>query len=153
MRYQASGMSKLHYKIVTPERLLEEGEADAVTATTESGEITVLPGHIPLATLLRPGEMRVKLAGKESLLAVAGGLLQILPNNEMVILAEEAFRSDELELGAIEEAKKRAEDALKNIRNRDDVGFADAAAGLERELAKYRVALKGKAQRKISTEE
>jgi F-type H+-transporting ATPase subunit epsilon len=143
-------MPKLHYKIVTPERLLKEGEASALTATTESGEITVLPGHIALATLLKPGEMRIRNDREESLLAVAGGLLEVLPGNEVVILAEEAYMSDELELSLIEEAKKKAEDALKNVRNREDVGFADAAASLERELAKYRVALKGKARRSAS---
>lgn len=141
-------MAKLTYKIITPERVVLEGEAASLSVMTESGEITVLPGHIPLASLLRAGEMRVKTPdGKEELLAVSTGLIEVQEHNQIVILAQSAERSEELELAQIEEAKKRAEDALKNIRNREDVSFADAAAHLERELARYRVALKGKKRR------
>lgn len=141
-------MATLTYKILTPERLVMEGEAVSVSVMTESGEITVLPGHIPLATLLKAGEMRVRDAqGNETLLAVSTGLFEVKEKNEIVVLADTAERSDELELAAIEEAKKKAEEALLNARNREDVSLADAAAHLERELARYRVALKGKKTR------
>jgi F-type H+-transporting ATPase subunit epsilon len=141
-------MAKLTYKIITPERVVLEGEATSLSVMTENGEITILPGHIPLASLLQAGEMRIKTSdGKEELLAVSTGLVEVQKNNQVVILANTADRSDELELAKIEEAKQRAEDALKNIRNREDVTFADAAAHLQRELARYRVALKNKKRR------
>ena len=143
-------MSTLQYKIITPERIVLEGEAVSLSVMTENGEITILPGHIPLASLLKAGEMRVRTAdGKEELLAVSTGLIKVEGSNKIVILANTAERSEELELAKIEEAKQRAEDALKNIRNREDVTFADAAAHLERELARYRVALKGKKRRSL----
>ncbi len=141
-------MAQLNYKIITPERVVLEGEATSLSVMTEDGEITVLPGHIPLASLLKAGEMRLKTPdGKEELLAVSTGLLEVQKNNQIVILANTAERSEELELAKIDEAKERAEQALKNIRNRDDVSFAEAAAHLERELARYRVALKGQRRR------
>lgn len=125
-----------------------EGEAVSVSVMTENGEITVLPGHIPLATLLKAGEMRVRDAqGQETLLAVSTGLFEVKENNEIVVLADTAERSEELELAAIEAAKKQAEEALVNARNREDISLADAAAHLERELARYKVALKGKKHR------
>jgi F-type H+-transporting ATPase subunit epsilon len=138
-------MKMLTYKIITPERIVLEGEAVSLSVMTETGEITILPGHIPLASLLKAGEMRVKTAaGQEELLAVSTGLLEVQKDNQIVILANTAERSEELELAQIEEAKRQAEDALKNIRNREDVSFANAAAHLERELARYRVAIKGR---------
>lgn len=137
-------MATLHYKLITPERVVTEGETPALTVMTETGEITILPNHIPLATLLAPGEMRVKEKGEEKFLAVSGGLLEVLPGNEIVILADEAYAADELNLAAIEEAKKRAEEAVKNAKRTDNVEFASLAANLERELAKYRVAMKRK---------
>ncbi len=141
-------MKNLTYKIITPERIVLEGEATSLSVMTENGEITILPGHIPLASLLQAGEMRVKTAnGKEELLAVSTGLIEVQEHNQVVILANSAERSEELELVKIEEAKQKAEDALKNIRNREDITFADAAAHLERELARYRVALKGRKRR------
>jgi F-type H+-transporting ATPase subunit epsilon len=137
-------MEKLRYKVLTPAGVTEEGEGTALSAMTETGEITILPGHITLSTLLKPGEMRIKDGGRETSLMVSGGLLQVMPDNEIVILAEEAHKAENLVLEEIEEAKRRAEEALQTAKNKDETVFADAAAHLERELAKYRVALKGK---------
>ncbi len=134
----------LTYKIITPERVLMEGEADAITVMTANGEITVLPKHEPIVTLLRAGEMKVRKGSEVANIAASTGLLEVRGNNEVIILADTAERSEELELAAIEEAKRRAEDALKQIKNKNDVAFADAAAHMERELARYRVALKRK---------
>lgn len=125
-----------------------EGEAVSVSVMTENGEITVLPGHIPLATLLKAGEMRVRdVQGNETLLAVSTGLFEVKEKNEIIVLADTAERSDELELAAIEAAKSKAEEELRNIRNRESVSLIDAAAHLERELARYKVALKGRRHR------
>ncbi len=142
-----TAMSQLKLKIVTPERIVFEGTVDSVTAMTENGEITVLPNHIPLATLLRAGEMRLMNGKSETLLAASTGLLEVRPGNEIVVLAQTAERSEELELAAIEEAKKRAEQALVEAKSKDDISFADAAAHMERELARYRVAVKHKHRR------
>lgn len=145
-------MAQLKLKIVTPERVVFESTADSLTAMTENGEITVLPNHIPLATLLRAGEMRIMNGKEETILAVSTGLLEVRGANEIVILADSAERSEELELTAIEEAKKRAEQALVEAKNKDSVSFADAAAHMERELARYRVAVKHKRTRTNSLE-
>jgi F-type H+-transporting ATPase subunit epsilon len=141
-------MASLKFKLLTPDRTVLEGETASLTAMTVAGEITILPGHIPLATLLKAGEMRVKTSQGEELLAVSGGMLEVKPGNEILILAETAEHSSELELAAIEEAKKRAEEALVQARSKDAVGYADAAAHLERELARYRVAMKGKGRQR-----
>lgn len=135
-------MPKLHYQVVTPERIVLEGEADSISVMTNMGEITVLPHHIPLLALMRAGEMRIVNNKEEILLATSTGMFEVRDGSKVVVLADSAERSDELELAAIEAAKKQAEDALKAIRNANDVGFADAAAHLERELARYRVAMK-----------
>ncbi len=140
-------MLKLKYQIVTPERVVQEGEADSISVMTSQGEITVLPHHVPLLALMKAGEMRVMNGGQELLFATSTGLFEVRDGSSVVVLADTAERSEELELAAIETAKKQAEENLKNIRNSNDVGFVDAAAHLERELARYRVALKkGKAK-------
>jgi F-type H+-transporting ATPase subunit epsilon len=135
-------MQKLSIQIVTPERIVFEGEADSVSVMTEEGEITILPNHIPLVSLLRAGEMRLKNGGEESLMAVSTGVLEVRTGSKIIILADTAERSDELELQKIEEAKQLAEARLKEAREKNDVSYADAAAHLERELARYRVAIK-----------
>lgn len=135
---------KITLKIVTPERVVFEDQVDSVTAMTESGEVTILPNHVPLVANLRAGEMRLKKGGEEILLAASTGFLEVRSPSEVVILADTAERVEELELEKIEAAKERARQLLTEKRHADDVSFADAAAGLERELARYKVALKRK---------
>ncbi|NBS67860.1 ATP synthase F1 subunit epsilon [bacterium] len=140
-------LSMVQYSIITPERTVAEGEARQISISTQKGEITIRPGHAELTTLLAPGEMRVITpSGEEMLLAVSTGILRIA-KNALTILADTAERSEELTLEAIERAKQEADQALKNVRVGDEVAYAAAAALLEREVARYRVALKGRRKR------
>ena len=109
---------------------------------TEMGEITILPGHIPLVATLRAGEMRLKKDREEYLLSASTGFVEVRNGQEVVVLADTAERVEELELEKIEEAKERARKLLEEKRHADDVTFADAAAAMERELARFKVAKK-----------
>ncbi|MDP2631435.1 MAG: ATP synthase F1 subunit epsilon [Candidatus Uhrbacteria bacterium] len=137
-------MSKISLKIITPERVVFEDSVDSISATTEMGEVTILPNHVPLVSLLRSGEMRLRDNGQESLLAVSTGLIEVRGGNQIIILADSAERSEELDLEKIEEAKKLAEKRVEEARNMNDVAYADALVHLERELARHRVATKKK---------
>ncbi len=137
-------MSKLSLKIVTPERLVYEAQVDSVTLMTTSGEVTILQGHIPLVAPLKSGEMKLKIGKQEEFLAISTGFVEVRAGNEVVVLADTAERLEELELEKIEEAKQRAEAILAEKRFADDRSFADAAANLERELARYKVASRKK---------
>jgi F-type H+-transporting ATPase subunit epsilon len=137
-------MEKLHLKIVTPERVVFEDSVDSISVMTENGEITILPNHIPLVTLLRAGEMRLKTNGSELILAVSTGLVEVRIGNQIIILADTAERSEELELEEIEKAKILAQKRLDEAKDKNEVAYADALVHLERELARYKVAQKGK---------
>lgn len=138
---------QLTLKIVTPERIVFEDTVDSISVMTDLGEVTILPNHTPLVSNLRAGELRVKKNDKEYFLVASTGFLEVRPGNQVVILADTAERVEELELEKIEEAKTRAQKFLLEKRHGDDVAFADAAAHLERELARYRVAVKHKKHR------
>jgi F-type H+-transporting ATPase subunit epsilon len=134
----------IKYSIITPERTVAEGQARQLSVTTPQGEITLRNGHAPLTTLIVPGEIRVIGAtGEETLLAISTGVLHII-KNVITILADTAERSEELALEAIERAKAEAYATLKGVRADEDVAYAAVAATLEREVARYRVAIKGK---------
>jgi len=137
-------MTKINLKIVTPERVVFEDSVDSISAMTENGEITILPNHIPLVSLLRAGEMRLKDGETNSLLSVSTGLIEVRPGNQVIILADTAERSDELALEEIEKAKDLALQRLEEARNQSDVAYADAMVHLEREIARHKVASKGK---------
>ena len=140
---------KLKLKIVTPERVVYEDSIDSVTATTAMGEITVLPNHIPLVANLQAGELRILSNGDEQFLVASSGFLEVRPGNEVVILADTADRVEELELEKIQQAKERAKKLVEEKRHVDEVAFADAAAMLERELARERVVIKRKKYRDV----
>jgi F-type H+-transporting ATPase subunit epsilon len=146
-------MPKIHLSIVTPERVVLESDVDSVSAMTQMGEITVLPGHVPLVANLQAGELRTKVNGENQLMAASTGFIEVGPGNQVVILADTAERIEELEIAKIEEAQERARKLLSEKRQVDDVAFADAAAILERELARHRVAMKKKKYKDVGKSE
>lgn len=136
-------MAVIKFKIVTPEKVVYEDEISQLTLPTEAGEITVLPNHLPMVSVLRPGEMIIKKDGQEVPLAVSGGFIQI-KKNEIVILADTAERAEEIDEARAEEARLRAQKGLEDIRDREAVDYTAMAARLEKELARLRVARKRK---------
>jgi F-type H+-transporting ATPase subunit epsilon len=126
-----------------------------VTLQTTEGEITVLPHHIPLVSVLTPGELRIRKGSEETPMAIAGGFVEVLPSasgqwtvdsgrlaTRVAVLADDALRVEEMDVAAIEAAQERARKALEEKRAADDTSFADAAAALQKELARLRVARK-----------
>jgi F-type H+-transporting ATPase subunit epsilon len=103
----------LQLQIVTPDKLLVKEQADEVTIPGKAGDIGVLPGHAPLITELTIGEIAYQHSGKTEHLSVAWGFAEVLPD-KVTILAQTAERASEIDLKRAQEAKARAEDALKN---------------------------------------
>ena len=132
----------IQLSVITPERTVFDGVVDQVTLPTTEGEITVLPNHLPLVSVLAPGELRLRVSGQDTPLAVAGGFIEVLPGNRIAVLADDALRVEELDVAAIEAARERARNVLEEKRHTDDASFADAAAALQRELARLKVARK-----------
>lgn len=135
-------MNKLNLSVSTPEGSLFKGEIDQLTVNTEVGEITILPNHIPLVSIVKPGELLIKQDKKNIALAVYGGFLEIRNNNEVVLLADAGERVDQIDLVKAEEAHKKAEKILKEKFNTAD--YEDAALNLQRELTRIKLAKKYK---------
>ena len=144
-------MSKIKFKIVTPERTVYESEIDQVTLPTQEGEITVLPEHIPLISVLSPGELSVKKGGEEIAMAVSGGMIEVR-KNEITVLADTAERAEEIDLARAEEARKKAEQLKETNIRTQDAEYAAAAAILEKNLARIRVARKHLTRRGMKLE-
>lgn len=132
----------LKFKIVTPEKVIYENEISQVSIPTMNGEITVLPNHIPLISVLKAGELKIKDKDGEHSMAVSGGFLEVRGQNEIVILADNAERVADIDISKAEEAKQRAEEQMKNIKNVQDVDYARLQAVIDREANKMRVANK-----------
>jgi len=128
----------IKFEIVTPERVVLKQEILQITVPTTSGEITVLPDHIPLVSVLKPGVIEIKLSNNSSeIISVSGGFIEVM-KDKVVILADTAERAAELDEERIRQAQQRAEKLKEEARNVDDVQFAAVAAKLEKELARLR---------------
>ena len=124
------------FEVVSPERVVLKTNARQVSIPTLDGEITVLPLHVPLVSLLKSGVIEVVLEnGERDVMAVSGGLLEVLAD-KVVILADSAERAEELDEAAIESARKRAEGLKEQMQHADHVEFARLSALIEKEVAR-----------------
>ena len=131
----------MHFKIVTPERVLLETETDSVTLPTQMGEITVLPGHIPLVSNLESGELSYSYQGKREFFAISGGVLEVKKDKEIVILADTAEAGHEIDEKRAQEARDWAQKIMSEAKS-DAKTYADASAVFQRNLARLKVAHK-----------
>ena len=132
-------MAKLEVKIVTAEREVLSDEADMVIAPASEGTVGILPRHAPLLTALIPGILVLKKDGQEEMMAVSGGFLQVA-NNRVLILADTAERGDEVDEQRAQEARNRAEAALREAARGGNTLQAELArADLRRSLVRLTV--------------
>lgn len=123
----------LHVDIVSAEKSIFSGTAEMVFAPAVMGEVGILPRHAPLITRLRPGEVRVKLpGGEEEFFYVSGGILEIQPQ-VVTVLADTAARAHDIDEAAAQEAKQRAEEALKD--QKSEINYARAQMELAEAIA------------------
>lgn len=104
----------LQLTIVTQEKELLNQEVDSVTAMTTTGEVTILPSHIPLMTKLSDGELTYKINGAPHIFAVTGGFMNVEPGNKVIVLADSAVRSEDINEARAEEARKKANESMQN---------------------------------------
>lgn len=131
-----------HVDIVSAEREIFSGLAEMVVATGVLGEVGISPGHAPLLTVLKPGEVRVtKQGGEEEIYYVSGGLLEVQPFC-VTVLADIAERADTLDEAAALAAKAHAEEAISH--KNAEIDYSVAAAELARAVAQIRAIQKAR---------
>jgi F-type H+-transporting ATPase subunit epsilon len=131
----------LTVEFVTPTNAIVTEEVDVVSAPTPLGEISVLPNHVPFITTLASGELRLRRGDAVESFVVSGGVLAVRAGSRVAVLADVAERAEDISEAAAEEARRRALELRSRVAA-DDVAFAAAAAAVERELARLRVARK-----------
>jgi F-type H+-transporting ATPase subunit epsilon len=130
-------MATTRLDIVTAERVVFSEDVDMVIAPGIEGQLGILPHHAPLMTTLVPGELLVKKGGQEFPLAITGGFIEVRPDR-IIILADAAERVEEIDVARAEEAKRRAEERLKE--RAPGIDLTRAEASLRRSLVRLDVA-------------
>jgi F-type H+-transporting ATPase subunit epsilon len=140
--------SKLKLKIITPDNVAyESDEVTALVVPTTLGEITVLPGHIPLISRIKTGQMKIK-KGEELLgLAISAGILEVRKDNTVVVLAERSELAHLIDIDRAKEAYERALSIKKRIKNDEDIDEARVNAMLEKELNRINIGTKWQSRR------
>lgn len=105
----------LKLEIVTPQEKVYSEDVDSVTLPTTTGEIGILPGHIPLITEVKAGELGVVKEGQLDLLAVDNGFAEIY-GDTVSVLTEAAIDIEDIDLASAEAAQRRAEEALRKAK-------------------------------------
>lgn len=123
-------------RIITPDRVFYENRVDMVEFNTTEGEIGVLPGHIPMTVIVKPGILYISEpeAGKQA--ALHAGFAEILPER-VTILAEVIEWPEEIDEARAVAAKERAEERLQD--KAPDTDIARAETALQRAIARIQV--------------
>ena len=116
----------IHVDVVSAEESIFSGEAKFVALPGEAGELGIYPRHTPLITRIRPGAVRIETAdGGEEFVFVAGGILEVQPTT-VTVLSDTAIRGKDLDEAKALEAKRHAEDALRNAKSDIDIALAQS---------------------------
>ena len=131
------------FKVVTPDGITYEDEIEKVTIPTGAGQITVLEGHAPLVSTLRPGILYIhKEKGHVTELAVSTGILEIRPGSEVYLMADTSERAEDIDIDRAIAARERAEELMRQQDSAADVDFARLQALIDREMARVSVGKK-----------
>lgn len=133
-------MATIKVDVVSAEENIFSGEVELVSLPGTSGELGIMPGHIPVITLVRPGFVRIHRPGESEVeqVFVAGGVLEVQPDR-VTVLADTAIRSKDLDEAKAKEALAKAEAARQNATGNLQIAKLEAEiAALTAELAAIR---------------
>ena len=135
-------MKTIKFELVTPERVVLREEAVSISIPTQAGEITILPSHIPLVSIMAFGVIELKKPdGQIEVMSVSGGFVQVL-EDKVVVLSDSAHRGEELDEDEIKEAMERARQIKVSAKDAAEAEFADlntrTAIIKEKALARWR---------------
>ena len=119
-------MEQFKLRIITPDRVFYEGNIEMVEFNTTEGEVGILPGHIPMTLVIKPGILTITESDETKEAALHSGFAEILPES-VVILAEVVEWPSEIDLERAEDARERAEERIREQAPETDMVRAEAA--------------------------
>ena len=135
----------LRLEIITAERIvLTEDAVTSVQVPAADGRVGILPRHAPLMTTLAPGELVMRKEEESESFFVTGGFLEVR-NNHIAVLADASERAEEIDEARAEEARRRAEEALSEKKDRAQLVAAEIA--LRRAMIRLRLAQQARRRR------
>jgi len=137
-------MLTLHLRVITPKKIVLEEDVQSVSVPSSDGELTILPRHTNLFSLLLEGIVKIRTEKKEDFLAIGGGYLET-DGKEINILVARAYGQDEIDEGLTKKAMEQAKIILTQAK--DNQQLVEAASLLRRSLIDMKLIKKRKALR------
>jgi F-type H+-transporting ATPase subunit epsilon len=134
---------RIHLELVTPDRLVVRDSVLAVSLPGADGYLGILPGHAPLLSELKAGELSYTLGTLTHYLFVSWGFAEVLPDR-VIALVESSEKPEEIDVDRAERARRRAEDRLKRSAD-GGIDAARAQRALERAMMRLAIAARGSA--------
>lgn len=135
-------MSQLSLRVISQEKEILSKKVAAVTVPAQEGTMTVLPGHIALFARTKPGELIYYLDEKKISLLVTQGFVHVTPEDEVVVIVDEAIAARDISLAKAQEAIKAAQETMSVSRDEKELIMAEAS--LKRAMLEVRIAKKSK---------
>jgi F-type H+-transporting ATPase subunit epsilon len=129
--------TKITLEVVTPERSLVTAQVDELQLPGSEGYFGVLPGHAPMLTTLKIGEMWYRIGQEKYHLSIAFGFAEVLPDR-VTVLAQIAERAEDIDVARAEAAKRRAEE--RHLNPSPDIDLERARVALMKSLIRLQVA-------------
>ncbi|PLS07951.1 F0F1 ATP synthase subunit epsilon [Neobacillus cucumis] len=133
-------MKTVKVSVVTPDGPVYDSEVEMVSTKAKSGELGILPGHIPLVAPLAISAVRLKKGGNTDFVAVSGGFLEVRPD-QVTILAQTAELASDIDVERALRAKERAEQRMQEQRA-EHTDFRRAELALQRAINRLAVSEK-----------
>jgi len=125
-------MKTIKVSVVTPDGPVFDGDVEMVSTKALTGELGILPGHIPMVAPLEIGSVRLKKDGKTEYVAVSGGFLEVRPE-QVTVLAQAAEKAEDIDVERATKAKERAEQRM-NGQKQEHIDFKRAELALRRAI-------------------
>lgn len=135
-------MAKLQLSVVSQEKALISAQVDTITAVTTAGEITILPGHIPLFTKLDTGVLRYTEDKRTHSIVISKGFLSVSSDSIVTVMADTAVAERDISITQAEAAIKRAKETILTSQDRRERIMAEAS--LRKALLEIKVAQRTK---------
>ena len=133
-------MKTIKVSVVTPDGPVYESDVEMVSTKAKSGELGILPGHIPLVAPLAISAVRLKKDGKTEYIAVSGGFLEVRPD-QVTVLAQSAEAATDIDVERALRAKERAEQRMRD-HQAEHMDFRRAELALQRAINRLAVSEK-----------
>jgi len=136
-------MATMLLEIITAEQKVYGDEVELVVAPGVDGQLGILPHHAPLMTMLQPGEILIRKDGSDTYIVVTGGFMEVI-GNKVIILADAAERSEEIDEARAQVAMQRAEERFAH--QESDMQLERAVASMRRAQVRLNVVRRRRAR-------